>query len=132
MSITTPLTAPHGPAATEPPGGVPLGRAQRPTFAEMVADIVPVIGVIFVAGPPVIFIAGPWLFLVLMLSGAFAVLVAFAALWVVAAVLLTTLAAMFATPYLLVRGLLRRHRMSRATPIPGARVPSLESRQAVA
>jgi hypothetical protein len=129
MSITTPLTRPHGPAATEPPGDVLHGEAQRPTLAETVADIAPVIGVIFVAGPPVIFIAGPWLFLVLMLSGAFAVLVAFAALWVVATVLLTTLVGIVATPYLLARGLVRRHRMSRATPI---RVPSLESPQVVA
>jgi len=29
MSITTPLTAPHGPAATEPPGGVPPARSTR-------------------------------------------------------------------------------------------------------
>lgn len=132
MSITTPPTSPHGPAATEPPGGVLLGGARRRTIAESLADIVPVIGVIVVAGPPVIFIAGPWLFLALMLSGPFAVLVAFAALWVVATVLLTTLAGMVAMSYLLVRGLLRRHRMSRATPTPAARVRSFESRQAVA
>jgi hypothetical protein len=47
-------------------------------------------------------------------------------------VLITTLAAMFAAPYLLVRGRLRRHRISRAIPVPRAHVPSLESRQAVA
>ena len=98
----------------------------------MVDEIVPIVGVIVVAGPPVIFIAGPWLFLGLMLAGPFAVLVAFVAVWVVAAMLLTTLAGMVATPYLLVRGLLRRHPMSRATPIRGARVPSLESPQVVA
>jgi hypothetical protein len=132
MSITAPLTPSHGPAATEPPGDVLPARARRPTFTEAVADIVPVIGVVFVAGPPVVFIAGPWLFLVLMLSGAFAVLVAFVALWVAATVLLTTLAGVVATPYLLVRGLVRRHRISRAAPIPGAHVPSLESRQVVA
>jgi hypothetical protein len=81
MSITTPLTAPHGPAATELAGGVPPAPQ---------------------------------------------------ALRVVAAVLITTLAAMFAAPYLLVRGRLRRHRISRAIPVPRAHVPSLESRQAVA
>jgi hypothetical protein len=129
MSITTPLTPPHGPAATAARGGVPLDRAEPPTLAEAAADIVPVIGVVFVAGPPVIFIAGPWLFLVLMLSGPFAVLVAFAALWVAATLLLTALAGIAATPYVVVRGLRRRHRMARAASI---RVPSLESPQVVA
>lgn len=132
MSITTPLTPPRGPAATAPPGDDLLGGAERPTFTEVAADILPVIGVIFVAGPPVIFIAGPWLLLALMLSGPFAVLVAFAALWIVATVLLTSLAAVSATTYLLVRGLVRRHRTSRAASIAGARIRSLESRQAVA
>jgi hypothetical protein len=129
MSATTPLTPSNEPVATEPPGGVLVGGARRPTFAEVAADIVPVIGVVFVSGPPVVFIAGPWLLLVLMLSGPFAVLVAFAALWAAATVLLTALVGLVATPYLLVRGLLRRHRMSRATTM---RVPSLESRQVAA
>ena len=77
MNTTEPLTPPHGPGATEPPGNAPLRATQLPTFGEMVDEIVPLIGVIFVAGPPVIFVAGPWLLLCLMLTGPFAVLVAF-------------------------------------------------------
>ena len=98
----------------------------------MVDEIVPLIGVILVAGPPVVFVAGPWLLLGLMLSGPFAVLVAFVAVSVVAAVLLATLAGIFATPYLLLRRLHRRYRTSTAIAVPGAHVAQLESRRVVA
>ena len=129
MSTTTPLPPPHGPTTTEPPADVPPTPARRPALAEVVADVVPVIGVVFVAGPPVIFIAGPWLLFALMLSGPVALLAAFAALWVVAALLLAILAGLIATPYLLVRGVVRRRRTSHA---PALRVPSLESPQVMA
>jgi hypothetical protein len=98
----------------------------------MVDEIVPLIGLVFVAGPPVIFVAGPWLLLCLMLTGPFAVLVAFVAMWVVAAVVLATLARIFATPYQLLRGLHGRYRTSHAIAVPGVHVASLESGRVVA
>jgi hypothetical protein len=98
----------------------------------MADEIAPIVGVIAVAGPPVIFIAGPWLFLCLLLTGPFAVLVAFVAIPVVGAVLLATLAGIFATPYLLLRGLRRRYRTSHAVAVSGAHVAYLESRRVVA
>jgi hypothetical protein len=84
--------------------------SEEPTFGEALAELIPLIGAVAGQGPPVIFLAGPWLLLVLMLSGAFAsllVLVVF--MVVVAMVLVALIAATLAGPYLLVR-FLRRHR----------------------
>jgi hypothetical protein len=44
------------------------------TFGEMVAEVIPLIGVVAGYGPAVILVAGPWLLLALMLSAPFAVL----------------------------------------------------------
>jgi hypothetical protein len=132
MHTTEPLTRPHGPAATESGRGAPPHGSRPPTFAEVAADIVPVIGVILVAGPPVIFIAGPWVLLCLMLTAPFAVLVAYVAIPVAAAALLATLIGICATPYLVLRGLHRRHRTSRAIAVSGLHVASLDSPRAVA
>jgi hypothetical protein len=86
----------------------------------MVDEILPLIGVVFVAGPPVIFIAGPWLLLALMLSGPFALLVALGAVMVVAAVLLSTLAGIFVLTVFLACRLHRTYRMSPALGVPRA------------
>ena len=81
--------------------------SERPTFGEMLAEVVPVIGVVPVAGPPAIFVLAPWLFLVLMLAGPFAFLVALVVVMLVAAAVLAALAAavvaIVAAPFLLVR-----------------------------
>jgi len=101
---------------------VSLAPTERPTFREMLDDVLPVIGVVFVAGPPVIFLAAPWLLLVLMLSGPFALVVAFVVVGLVAAALLATLAAIVAAPFVLVRHL---HRRYRSAPPIGVPVPQL-------
>src|SRR3954462_8225083 len=101
---------------------VSLAPTERPTFREMLDDVLPVIGVVFVAGPPVIFLAAPWLLLVLMLSGPFALVVAFVVVGLVAAALLATLAAIVAAPFVLVRHL---HRTYRSAPPIGVPVPQL-------
>jgi len=106
--------------------------SQLPTFAEMVDEVVPVIGVILVAGPPVIFVAGPWLLLGLMLSGPFAVLVGFVAAGIAAVVLAAVLAGLLATPYLLLRGLQRRHGTSHPAADADALVAHFDSRRVVA
>ncbi len=125
MIRTKPATAPaRAPSATEPRSddhpSAPLPASRCPTLGEMVDEILPLIGVVLVAGPPVIFIAGPWLLLALMLSGPFALLVAFAAVMVVAAVLLSTLAGIFVMTLILVRRLHRTYRMSPALGVPRA------------
>jgi hypothetical protein len=74
------------------------------TFREMLAEIIPLVGAIAGEGPPVIFLAGPWLLLALMLSGPFAFLVTLVVVMVVAATAVVALAAaVLAAPYLLIR-----------------------------
>jgi len=86
----------------------------HPTFREMLAETIPLVGAIAGYGPPVIFLAGPWLLLALMLSAPFAVLLTLIAAMLVAATVLVALAAaIVAPPYLLVRRL-RTHRARRA------------------
>jgi hypothetical protein len=128
MHTTQPLTPTPPPTGTSPWSDVadegPAAPGERPTFREMLDDVLPVIGVVFVAGPPVIFLAGPWLLLVLMLSGPFALVVAFVLVGLVAAALVATLAAIVAAPFVLVRHVHRTYRSARATGIP---VPQLVS-----
>jgi hypothetical protein len=91
------------PAASEPP-----------TFGEMFGELIPLIGAVAGYGPPVIFLAGPWLLLGLMLSGPFAFLVILVVFMVAAATILVALgAAILVLPYLLVHRL-RGHRAPRA------------------
>jgi hypothetical protein len=130
MTTTEPLTPPYEPDATGPPGDA--RGTKRPAFADILADVVPVIGVVFVAGPPVVFIAGPWLLFVLMLSAPFAVLVAFAAAALAVAALVTALAGILATPYLILRGRHRRGQTRQPIAVAGAHVAPLAPRRAAA
>ena len=79
------------------------GAPERRAFAEMFGELIPLIDAIAGYGPPVIFLAAPWLLLGLMLSGPFAFLVILVAAMVVAATVVFALcAAIVAVPYLLV------------------------------
>src|SRR3954452_23623866 len=121
MSTTEPLTQTPPPSPTTPwDDSAPCASLspERPTFREMLDSVLPVIGVVVVAGPPVVFVAGPWLLLVLMLSGPFALLVAFVVVGLVAGALLATLGALVVAPFVLVRRLHRRYRAARATGVP--------------
>ena len=81
----------------------------------MLAEIIPLIGAVAGYGPPVIFLAGPWLLLGLMLSGPFALLLILVVFMVAAATFLVALtAAILVVPYLLVRHL-RGHRARHAS-----------------
>jgi len=92
----------------------PPAAPGRSTPGEMLAEVVPLVGAVAGEGPPVIFLAGPWLFLGLMLSGPFAFLVTLVAAMLVAATVLVALTGAFlAAPYLLIRGL-RWYRARRA------------------
>jgi hypothetical protein len=78
-----------------------------PTFRQAIAEIVPLVDTIAGYGPPVIFLAGPWLLLGLMLAAPFAVLLTLiVAMVLVAAVLVAVAAAIYAlvtAPYRLMR-----------------------------
>lgn len=102
------------------------GPVERPAFREMLDDVLPVIGVV-VAGPPVVFLAAPWLLLALMLSGPFALLVAFAATALVAAALFVALAGGLAAPFVLARRLHRRYRESQPLGVPAPQVATLHA-----
>jgi hypothetical protein len=83
-----------------PPAG------ERPAFGELVAETAPLVGAIAGYGPPVIFLAGPWLLLALVLSPPFALLLTFVVLLLAAlAVVAALTAAIVVAPYLLVRHL---------------------------
>ena len=91
-----------------PPAGhnVSTAASEDPTFGEMLAETIPLVGAIAGFGPPVIFLAGPWLLLTLMLSAPFAVLLTLIAVMLLAATVLVALtAAILAAPYLVIRGL---------------------------
>jgi hypothetical protein len=124
-----PPRTPSGPKQPTDPGRSARATAsERPTFGAMLAEIVPLIGFVPVAGPPVVFVLGPWLFVVLLLAGPLAWLFALVVVMIVAATVLAALAAaILAAPYLLVRHL-RRHRARHASiSPPAARVVAIES-----
>jgi hypothetical protein len=80
--------------------------SEHPNVGDMLAEIVPLIGAVAGYGPPVIFLAGPWLLLVLMLSGPFALLLTLVAVMLVTATVLVALtAAIVGAPYLVIRRL---------------------------
>ena len=66
-------------------------------------------------GPPVIFVLGPWLLLVLLLIGPFAAMITIVFAMAVVAGLLAVLVAAIASPYLLIRHL-RAHGVVHAKP----------------
>ena len=98
----------------------------HPTRSEVFDDVAPAVGAPPVYGPPVIFLLGPWLLLVLLLipPAAFLLTIGLAMLVVAGSV-----AVLVAVPYLLVRRLRaweEAHRRRRATaPVPAShRVPA--------
>jgi hypothetical protein len=102
----------------------------RPTFREMFAEFVPLVGFVPAYGPPVVFVLGPWLFLVLVLAGPLAWLFALVVVMIVAATVLAALTAailaILAAPYLLVRRL--RHRGRHASiSAPAGQAVAIES-----
>jgi hypothetical protein len=63
------------------------------------------IGAVPVEGPPAILLAAPWLLLALVLAGPFALLFTFVVALLAAALVIAALAAIAASPFLLVRHL---------------------------
>jgi hypothetical protein len=91
--------------------------SDRPTASELLQRVVPGIFFVPLAGPPVILLLGPWLLLVLLIIPPAAALITLGLVLAVAAGVLVALAALIASPYLLVRHLLAhepalRHRFA--------------------
>jgi hypothetical protein len=102
--------------------------SERPTVGAMFRDILPLIGVVPVAGPPAVLIAVPWLLFVLVLVGPFALLFTLAVVLLVVAALVAAVAAI---PYLLVRHL-RAARARHATSVALADRPLVPQSVSVA
>ena len=103
------------------PGARPAASAS-PTFGEMLEETLPLVGVIPVAGPPAILLAAPWLLLVLVLVGYFALMLTAAAVLVAAAALVGLIRELVVAPHRLFRDL-RIHRAAhRPMPAPAARL----------
>jgi hypothetical protein len=77
----------------------------RPTWGEVLAQTVPIIVAPAFFGPPVIFVLGPWLLLVLMLIGPFALILTLVLALALAGGLLAVFVAVIASPYLLIHHL---------------------------
>jgi hypothetical protein len=90
------------------PSSAPRSASESPTVGEMLAETVPLADVIAGFGPPVVFLAGPWLLFVLALAGPFALVFTFVVVLVAAALLVLLAGTILASPYLLVRHLRRR------------------------
>ena len=79
--------------------------SRPPTLRAEVGEIDPIIGTVFVAGPPVLVMGAGTVLFALMLAGPFALLVTLVAVFAAAAALVTLAGAILASPYLLVRHL---------------------------
>jgi hypothetical protein len=98
--------------------------SRPPTLRAEVAEIDPIIGTVFVAGPPVLIMWAGTVLFALMLAGPFALLVTFVLVFVAAATLVALAGAILASPYLLVRHLrLRLAQRSRRVNGSAAIVP---------
>ena len=86
----------------------------RPTVAAALADTVPLIDTVYVAGPPVLLAWAGTVLLALMLAGPFALLVTLVVVLVAVAAVVALAGAILAAPYLLVRHL-RGRRVALAT-----------------
>lgn len=87
------------------PRGCVLAWARRPIWGNVFEDAVPMIDAPAFYGPPVVFVLGPWLLMVLLLAGPFALFLMVLLALAAAAGLMAVFVAMIASPYLLIRRL---------------------------
>jgi hypothetical protein len=113
--------------------------SRRPTRRDIIEAVEPLAVAPAFFGPPVLFLLGPWLLLVLLMIPPAAVLITLVLAFAVVAGALVGLVALLASPYLLVRYVRTRHSSSRRgvallrRPAGAApRVASSVSRQRVA
>ena len=100
--------------------------SRSPTRGDLHAELLPVIGTIYVAGPPVLLLWAGTVLLALMLAGPFALLVTLVALLVVAMLLVALAGAILASPNLLIRHF-RRHRAEHAVAHAAPRLTTVRS-----
>jgi hypothetical protein len=82
-----------------------MSPRHAPTGRTMDREISPLIGAVPIEGPPAILLAVPWLLLVLVLAGPFALLLTTVLVLLAAALVIAALAAIVASPFLLARHL---------------------------
>jgi hypothetical protein len=85
----------------------PTASGQQ-SVADQLADVLPVVDTIYVAGPPIIVAWAGTVLLALMLAGPFALVVTFVVVAAAAAAVVALAGAILATPYLLIRHLRAR------------------------
>ncbi|MGZ6635911.1 MAG: hypothetical protein ACXVHB_27785 [Solirubrobacteraceae bacterium] len=111
-----------------------------PSLGDQFAEVLPLVGTVFVAGPPVLVAWAGTVLFALMLAGPFALLVALVVAVAAAAALVALAGAIVATPYLLVRHVRlrlakRRHLSEGSAPIAAvviARTARAATRPAIA
>jgi hypothetical protein len=135
MTTTEPLEAPP---ALRPPESSSVGRddarparSPAPTGREILDESLSLVGVTPVDGPAAVLLIGPWLLLVLMLIGPFALLFTLVVVLVAAAALVASVAAILAAPFLLVRRLRRAWAAHASMPAPARTTPLDAQSQAV-
>src|SRR3954470_8672784 len=74
-----------------------------PTLGDMVAEVGPLVGAVYVAGPPVLVAWVGTVLFALMLAGPFVLIVTLVVALAAAAAVVTLAGAILATPYLLIR-----------------------------
>lgn len=102
LTHAPPQSATPPPIASRPPGSA---SPRRPSWGEVFAQTGPLIGAPAFFGPPIIYVLGPWLLLVLLLIGPFALIFTLLLVTAAAACLLAVCVAVIASPYLLIRHL---------------------------
>ncbi len=136
MTTTELIRSPRAPSLTDPWGGARRGARPaaftNPTFGETLDETLPLIGVVPVAGPPIVLLVGPWLLFALMLAGPFALLLTLVVLLVAARALVGLIGAVLAAPYLLVRQLRGRGAAHASTRASAAQDVAVEPRRAAA
>ena len=99
LTQAPPQSATPPPIASRPPGSASPGR---PTWGAAFAQTAPLISAPAFFGLPIIYVLGPWLLLVLLLIGPFALIFTLVLVLVAAAGLLAVCIAVIASPYLLI------------------------------
>ena len=111
MNATPQLTpAPPRSASPHPIAAVAGSTSpDRPTWGDLFEDGAAIIGAPAFFGPPVIFVLGPWLLVVLLLIGPLALILTLVLAMALAGALLAVFVSVIASPYLLVRHLHAHH-----------------------
>jgi hypothetical protein len=128
---TTELITPSAPESSpEDHGDVRRSASEPRTVGDALAETAPLTGVVAGFGPPVAFLAGPWLLFALALAGPFALVFTFVLVLVVAALVVALAGAVLASPYLLVRHLGRLRARHASVSSPAVRLVPAQTQRA--